>query len=394
MRRRPAQVPDPQHIKVKLHWQANTFASKTDQRAPTMLQWTIISLLLSLPVLASHAVAAERPVNLAPWHFRCTHESDHIPQPSAEVDQVFQYGRYRQLHSERSTYNQDTAQVQAFTEIARYLRLAAAHGHPQAGWLLHDLLYQQIDTGYDNTATPSRMSREAEVDQIIQRLVADSNPYGYLLVAGYARQAWDMQKALDNYRKAAELGSPQAQYSMADLLDGHSIMSHVVNVSSPETKGLAMALYQCAAEQGHGESSYELGNKLLHQNKMQEALPMLQKAAMHGSASAASTLLDIFSGQRYTIRQFLKRPTKNDPERVQRYEQIRVFLIERQKEDVVLKDIDQIVPLPPAPLPPWNGSFQWDKAHQATPTKPSEALMVRLSKEKGLDARTGLPQDK
>ncbi|KGM40497.1 hypothetical protein JY96_11815 [Aquabacterium sp. NJ1] len=359
-----------------------------------MLQRTIMSLLLSLSVLASHAVAAERPVNLAPWNFKCTHESVHIHQPSAEVDQVFQYGRYRQLNSDRSSYNQDKAQVQAFTEIARYLRLAAAHDHPQAGWLLNDLLYQQIDTDYDNTATPSRMSREAEVDQIIQRLVADSNPYGYLLIAGHARQAWDMQKALDNYRKAAELGSPQAQYNIADWLDGRSIMSHVVNVSSPETKGLAIALYQCAAEQGHGESSYELGNKLLRQNKIKEALPMLQKAAMHGSASAASTLMDIFSGQRYTIRQFLKKPSKNDPERVQRYEQIRVFLIEKQKEDIVLKDIDQIVPLPPASLPPWNGSFAWSKVHQAAPTKPSEALMTRLSREKGLDARTGLPVNK
>jgi uncharacterized protein len=56
-------------------------------------------------------------------------------------------------------------------------------------------------------------------------------------------------------------------------------------------------------------------------------------------------------------------------------------------------DIDQIVPLPPAKLPAWDGTFQWQKDQDAAvpPPKPSDELIARLSKDKHLDPATGLP---
>jgi hypothetical protein len=56
-------------------------------------------------------------------------------------------------------------------------------------------------------------------------------------------------------------------------------------------------------------------------------------------------------------------------------------------------DIDQIVPLPPATLPPWDGTFQWQKAQDEAvpPQQPSDELSERLSKNKNLDPATGLP---
>jgi hypothetical protein len=55
-------------------------------------------------------------------------------------------------------------------------------------------------------------------------------------------------------------------------------------------------------------------------------------------------------------------------------------------------DIDQIVPLPPATLPPWDGTFRWQKEQDAAvpPQKPSDELIERLSKDKNLDPATGL----
>ncbi|WP_255360810.1 DUF6396 domain-containing protein [Chromobacterium sp. LK1] len=47
----------------------------------------------------------------------------------------------------------------------------------------------------------------------------------------------------------------------------------------------------------------------------------------------------------------------------------------------------------PAKLPPWDGKIQWLKDHEANiaPPKPSEELMEKLAKAKGLDPKTGRP---
>lgn len=56
-------------------------------------------------------------------------------------------------------------------------------------------------------------------------------------------------------------------------------------------------------------------------------------------------------------------------------------------------EINEIVPLPPAKLPPWNGRLKWLEERQAelAPSTPSEALIERLAKDKGLDPGTGKP---
>jgi hypothetical protein len=56
-------------------------------------------------------------------------------------------------------------------------------------------------------------------------------------------------------------------------------------------------------------------------------------------------------------------------------------------------DIDKIVPLPPAELPAWDGTFQWQKERDAAkpPQKPDDKLVERLAREKNLDPATGLP---
>jgi hypothetical protein len=83
----------------------------------------------------------------------------------------------------------------------------------------------------------------------------------------------------------------------------------------------------------------------------------------------------------------------NDPERAKRYSQIWKFLNDRDGLNPKVPDIDQIVPLPPAKLPPWDGTFQWQKEQDAAkpPQKPDEQLVQRLAREKNLDAATGLP---
>jgi hypothetical protein len=69
------------------------------------------------------------------------------------------------------------------------------------------------------------------------------------------------------------------------------------------------------------------------------------------------------------------------------------FLDANDSRNPKIPDIDQIVPLPPAKLPEWDGTFQWQKEQEAAtpPAKPADDLIERMSKAKNLDPATGLP---
>ncbi|WP_330214086.1 DUF6396 domain-containing protein, partial [Pseudomonas sp. Z18(2022)] len=56
-------------------------------------------------------------------------------------------------------------------------------------------------------------------------------------------------------------------------------------------------------------------------------------------------------------------------------------------------EINEILPLPPAKLPAWDGKLQWLEARLANipPEKPSEALINQLAKAMVLDPATGKP---
>ena len=82
-----------------------------------------------------------------------------------------------------------------------------------------------------------------------------------------------------------------------------------------------------------------------------------------------------------------------DEERVRRYEAISDFLFDYDYLNPKVPEIDEIVPLPPAKLPPWDGSFQWLKEHKAnvSPPLPSEERINEMARAKNLDLETGRP---
>lgn len=58
-------------------------------------------------------------------------------------------------------------------------------------------------------------------------------------------------------------------------------------------------------------------------------------------------------------------------------------------------NLDQIVPLPPAKLPAWDGKIAFQRWYEGPPpTKPSDELMQKLAEKAGLDWQTGLPLKK
>jgi uncharacterized protein len=298
--------------------------------------------------------------------FTCTRESEHLPPLDPKADALFQYGRYLQKKDGPKDFN----------DIARYYRIAAAYGHYKANHNAQLLVSQGLA---DSPDSPK------ETIALAAQLVEQGIPGGYFdighyLEAGYGLKQ-DAEMALRYFRKAADLGSPDAQAYVGKLL-------------APLEKAPAIArqMRQCATDQGFGEAASALGIDLSGDKIYPDAVKAFQKGVEAGSVQSASFLEHGFKGPPASEHLYYL-GLQNDPERSRRYELIGRFLDSNDGRNPMVPDIDKIVPLPPAKLPPWDGTFQWQKEQDAavSPQKPSEELIDQLAKAKHLDPATGLP---
>jgi len=186
------------------------------------------------------------------------------------------------------------------------------------------------------------------------------------------------------YRKAADLGSPDAQYLIADMLTD-------ARRHPPEVVKIGLQMYRCAAEQGHAEAAVDLG-AYIYEEKPHEAMDAYQLGTRAGSAIAASFLESGFSITDPSVGFYLGQ-SNADPERTRRYKIAGKFLSDYDYLDPKVPEIDEIVPLPPAKLPPWDGKFKWLEEHKANvaPALPSEKRIAEMARAKGLDPKTGRP---
>jgi TPR repeat protein len=302
-------------------------------------------------------------INLA---FTCTHESDHLPALEPRSDSLFLYARYLEKRSGPRDFN----------DIARYYRIAAAHGHYKANHNLQLL----ISEGLASSPDPEKES----IDLADQLIKADI-PSGYYDIGTYLIQGYglkqDEQMARRFERKAADLGNPDAQYDIAQLLAPVDV-----------APAIARQMLQCAADQGHAKAAYDLGDLSQVEQRYPVALEAFQKAVAAGSSVAALMLESSFTGVPPTDRLSYMAVSK-DLERSARYKLIGAFIDANDGRNPKVPDIDKIVPLPPAKLPPWDGTFQWQKEQDAAvpPEKPSDELIDQIAKAKNLDPATGLP---
>ena len=316
--------------------------------------------LASLPDVS--AVRANLP-------FTCVHEADHLPPLDPDADRLFQYGCYLQKRDGEKSFN----------DVARYYRIAAAHGHYKANHNLQLLASQRLADSPD--------APKETVDLAVQ-LVNQGIPGGYYDIAHYLELGYglkqDAEMALRYMRKAADLGNPEAQYYVAEKL-----------APIDNAPVIARQMRQCAADQGHGKAANTLGIDLQTDKLYSQAAKAFQQGVMSGDRTAASFLEYGFNNPSSSDRMnYLALP--HDPERSRRYKLIGKFIDDNDGRNPKVPDIDKIVPLPPAKLPPWDGTFQWEKDQAAAvpPQKPSEELIERMSQEKHLDPATGLPLTK
>lgn len=164
---------------------------------------------------------------------------------------------------------------------------------------------------------------------------------------GYGGAHYDVDLAWAYYLKAAQLGSPEAQMALAQAYSKAGF----------EEKEIKML--QCAYEQKHGPAFYCLALDAEINKRYPQAMRIYQEGVKFGSIDCARNLEMTFlhgdwrsdSDEEEDLLKSLGIGV--DPERKKRYEAISDAL--KINPDLKLPRLDEVLPLPPAQLPPWTG---------------------------------------
>ncbi|NMY01563.1 sel1 repeat family protein [Pseudomonas sp. WS 5059] len=297
--------------------------------------------------------------------FTCVHEQ--IPTLSDGIDEMFQYARWLQKN------NQLKQEKTVDAEIERLYRIAAENGHHRA------------NINLQNGAMRGQFKlRGADHLRLSQNLIDAGVATGYYFIGIFLQQGaagleQDPEMSLRYYRKAADQGNAQAQAYVADKLAPIDIAPDV-----------AQQMRSCAAEQGNGMAARALGINLSTKGRFQEALDAFQLGVAAGDETAAYALEQGFRGPLSDNRlHYLGQ--HQDMERAERYKNIGKVLGGYSYADPKVPEINDIVPLPPTKLPPWDGKLQWLEARLANvaPPKPTDALINELARAKLLEPTTG-----
>ena len=311
---------------------------------------------------------------LAALEFACKKEE--LPPLSEETQQLYNYALYHDLHNMWTGEKGD----EVWNGLARYYRIAAANGDYKANVRLQYLL---------NTERISTDMPQTEVHNLNEELAkqlpatAYYNLYGYLDVGYGVRTEKDGKYAY--LRKAADLGSREAQYVVADMLG---------KINDDDTLEMRIKLIDqlraCASEQGLGDASEMLGLRLERKKEYPKALEAFHQGVKNGSELSASVLSEVFNNKREN-KYLDDLNLKEDSERARRYKIIGDYLYEKDYLQPKVPDLDEIVPLPPAKLPKWDGKIAFQRWYEGeAPPKPSEALMQKLANQAGLRVDNGL----
>ena len=306
----------------------------------------------------------------------CKHEEK--PELSQETQQLYNYALYHDLHNMWTGKKGDSV----WNGLARYYRIAAMNGDYKANIRLQYLL----KSGRISSDMPQTEVHNLN-EELAKQLPATAyyNLYGYLDVGYGVRTEKDGKYAY--LRKAADLGSREAQYVVADMLG---------KINDDDTLEMRIKLIDqlraCASEQGLGDASEMLGLRLERKKEYPKALEAFHQGVKNGSELSASVLSEVFNNKREN-KYLDDLNLKEDSERARRYKIIGDYLYEKDYLQPKVPDLDEIVPLPPAKLPEWDGKIAFQRWFEGgAPPKPDEALVRRLAWQAGLNGDTGLDE--
>jgi Sel1 repeat protein len=309
--------------------------------------------------------------------FVCKHEEK--PELSQETQQLYNYALYHDLHNMWTGKRGDAV----WNGLARYYRIAAMNGDYKANIRLQYLL----KSGRISSDMPQTEVHNLN-EELAKQLPATAyyNLYGYLDVGYGVRTEKDGKYAY--LRKAADLGSREAQYVVADMLeqinDEDSLQLRIKIVEK---------LLSCASEQGLGKASNSLGIGFKMDKEYAKALEAFHQGVKNGDSQSAYQLTKTFENTNAKEGDLDYLNIQYDLERANRYKTIENYLYKKDYLQPKVPDLDDIVPLPPAPLPEWDGKIAFQRWFEGeAPPKPDEALVRRLAWKAGLNGDTGLDE--
>ncbi|ELX8378791.1 MULTISPECIES: SEL1-like repeat protein [Providencia] len=278
--------------------------------------------------------------------FTCVYEKDTLPPVDPEADIWFKQARELEKVNK---YQRD------YKQIGVLYRKAAERNHPKAMLNLSNLI------SYGKVPPIEGKGPAQEVWDIIQKMAKLDISYGYYQMGHYLDTGYgvpaDRTKALTYFRQAADLGSPEGQYVIGDIFLAQRLSDKDNPAYQPE---IGKKMLACAAQQGNKEAAFTAAMfyKSVEKN-FDIALEFFQLASENGHRISASILIDTFKIDT-TPKDYYYLAVKPDPERSARYEAI-VKEMDASDETAKFPDIDKIMPLPPAELPEWDGTFEYKK---------------------------------
>ncbi|MGL5953095.1 MAG: DUF6396 domain-containing protein [Providencia rustigianii] len=311
---------------------------------PYLLLCALVLLVSCKPVEEKEKAMTQK--NEPDLTFICVYEKDTLPPVDPEADIWFKQAR------ELEKVNKSQRD---YARIGALYRKAAERNHPKAMLNLSNLI------SYGKVSPIEGKGPAQEVWDIIQKMAKLNISYGYYQMGHYLDTGYgvvaDRTKALAYFRQAADLGSPEAQYVLGDIFVSQRLSDRDNPVYRPE---IGMKMLDCATSQGNGEAAYRLASYLKNVNDdLYSALKYYQLSTKSGYRISASILTKSFQAST-TQKDYYYLAVKPDQERSARYESI-VNEIDASDETAKFPDIDKIVPLPPAELPEWNGTFEYKK---------------------------------
>jgi hypothetical protein len=154
----------------------------------------------------------------------------------------------------------------------------------------------------------------------------------------------DTDRAWAFWQLAADMGSPGAMAFLGDKLIG---TRDEPRLGFWGNRPVGLPMLRCAVAQGNGDAARKLGGDLRIDEKYEEALATFQAGVRFGGALCAGALFSYFDTGDPVV------GGNKDRSRAMRYLVLSDAL--EFDPDLRLPNLDKVLPLPPAPLPTWDG---------------------------------------
>jgi TPR repeat protein len=226
-----------------------------------------------------------------------------------------------------------------------------------------------------------------QVEALMRLGVAD----GFYLMGNFHESGYgvkgDIDRAWAFWELAADLGSARAQTYIGKSLGFGDKDQERQNVAEWANQKVQSQMLECAYAQGYGPAAYKVGQLLnlratwglaINDDKEAQfarARQVLQDAVKFGSEEAANYLAVAFSGGKPMVGNVI------DKARYQRYSALGDALF--NNPDLRFPNLDKVLPLPPAKLPPWDSNtdtlIEAAKGVRARPAVPAQTSRYQPS---------------